>query len=76
MDTESHLPVNETDHSQDLLHGTQLILMNSAGKRSEQLNSLKVTAYVSGKKALFVVNNVTNLTDHIYIRERNMRISV
>ena len=56
MSNDSHLPVFHPDNDQDVLHGTQLLLMDSFGQRSKQLNNIKVAAYVSGKKALYIVN--------------------
>ena len=55
MTSESHLPVQHPDDKNDVLHETQLLLMNSNTQSSDQLDDLKVVAYVSGKKSLFKV---------------------
>ena len=53
MTSGSHLPVHHPDNEKDILHETQLLLMNSNSQLSSQLDDLNVVAYVSGKKSLF-----------------------
>ena len=55
MSSGSHLPVQHPDNENDILHETQLLLMNSNSQLSDQLDDLNVVAYVSGKKSLFKV---------------------
>ena len=55
MASGSHLPVQHPDNENDILHETQLLLMNSNSQLSSQLDDLNVVAYVSGKKSLFKV---------------------
>ena len=63
MTSESHLPVHHPDNENDILHETQLLSINSNTQSSDQLDDLKVVAYVSGKKSLFKVSKkVKNFT--------------
>ena len=56
MTSGSHLPVQHPDNENDILHETQLLLMNSNTQLSNPFDNLKVVAYVSGKKSLFKVS--------------------
>jgi len=55
MSNTSHLPVSQPDNEKEFLHETQLVVLDSAGTRSSNLNTIKVVAYVSGKGSLYTV---------------------
>ena len=61
MSTDSHLPIYQPDEDEDILHETQLTVVDSGGKRSGKLKNLKIVAYVSGKQSLYIVCNL-NIT--------------
>ena len=56
MSMDSHLPVFSPDDEIDILHGTQLVLMHTPEESSNDLNSMKIAAYVSGKMCLYIVS--------------------
>ena len=56
MSNTSHLPVSQPDNEKEFLHETQLVVLDSAGTRSSNLNTIKVVAYVSGKGSLYTVS--------------------
>ena len=56
MTVGSNLPVYGPDNETDLLHETQLLLLNPNDQRPGQFSSMKIVAYVSGKKSLFMVS--------------------
>ena len=56
MSNTSHLPVSQPDNEKEFLHETQLVVLDSAGTRLSNLNTIKVVAYVSGKGSLYTVS--------------------
>ena len=56
MSNTSHLPLSRPDNEKEFLHQTQLVVLDSAGTRLSNLNTIKVVAYVSGKGSLYTVS--------------------
>ena len=52
----SHLPVYQSDNEKDILHETQMLLVNINDQRSDRIDNFEIVAYVSGKKSLFMVS--------------------
>ena len=52
----SHLPAHHSDNEKDILHETQMLLVNINDQRSDRIHNLEIVAYVSGKKSLFMVS--------------------
>ena len=56
MTAGSHLPVHQSDNEKDILHETQMLLVNINDQRSDRIDNLELVAYVSGKKSLLMVS--------------------
>ena len=52
----SHLPAYQSDNKKDILHETQMLLVNMNDQRSDRIDNLEIVAYISGKKSLFMVS--------------------
>ena len=57
MTARSHLPVHQSDNEKDILHETQMLLVNLNDQRSDRIDNLELVAYVSGKKSLLMVSS-------------------
>ena len=68
LSTDSHLPVFSSHDEFDILHGTQLVVMDQSGS---DLSNIKLAAYVSGKKAIYIVNQLISVytiyCSHMYL---------
>ena len=53
----SHLPVHQSDNEKDILHETQMLLVNINDQRSDRIDDRELVAYVSGKKSLLMVSS-------------------
>ena len=56
MTAGSHLPAHQSDNKKDILHETQMLLVNMNDQRSDRIDNLEIVAYISGKKSLFRVS--------------------
>ena len=52
----SHLPAHQSDNGKDVLHETQMLMVNINDQRSDRIDNLEIVAYISGKKSLFMVS--------------------
>lgn len=57
MTAGSYLPVNQSDNEKDILHETQMLLVNINDQRSDRIDNRELVAYVSGKKSLLLVSS-------------------